>query len=120
MQLHPSPLIEWVNDALPELSVVVSRKQRFDAIMLSAVWMHLEERERRVGMGTVASLLSPEGVIVLSLRYGPVPAGRRMFQVSAQETIELAAQHELRPVLNARTDSVQAVNRAVGVTWKRL
>jgi SAM-dependent methyltransferase len=119
-RLHPSASIEWLDDALPELHRVVSRQRLFDTILLSAVWMHLDEPERRAGMTTIASLLSPEGLVVLSLRHGPVPTGRRMFEVSGSETIELAQQHGLRPVLNVEAESIQAFNRAAGVTWTRL
>lgn len=109
-----------LDDVLPELEVVLSRLQQFDVIMLSAVWMHLDERERSIGMPGVTSLLAPEGVMVLSLRHRPVPKGRRMFQVSGDETIELARQQGLRPALNVQTESIQASNRAAGVTWTRL
>jgi len=119
-ELHPSPAIEWLDDALPELDLVLSRNQTFDTIMLSAVWMHLDEPERRTGMPRLASLLAPRGLMVLSLRHGPVPSGRRMFQVSGEETIGLARQHGLRPVLNVQTESIQSFNRAEGVTWTRL
>ena len=118
--LHPSPDIEWVDDALPEIEVISSRGQLFDVIMLSAVWMHLDEAERRVGMRSVCRLLAPKGVLVLSLRHGPVPEGRRMFQVSAEETVALAQQHGMHAVLAVKTESVQASNRAAGVTWSRL
>lgn len=120
MTLHPSPSIEWLDDALPELGLVLLRDQLFDTIMLSAVWMHLDETERRTGMATLASLLAREGVLVLSLRHGPIPAGRRMFEVSSEETIALAGQHGLTPSLNVHTQSIQAGNRAAGVTWTRL
>lgn len=120
MRLHPSPSIEWLDDALPDLTLVLSRQQQFDTIMLSGVWMHLDEPERRVAMPRLPSLLAPDGVIVLSLRHGPVPAGRRMFDVSSTETIELARRHGLKPVLDVRTESIQESNRAAGVTWTRL
>lgn len=117
---HASPSIEWLDDALPELEAVLSRGQVFDVIMLSGVWMHLDEQERGSGMPRVASLLAPGGVMVVSLRHGPVPEGRRMFQVSGEETMELARQQGLRPVLNVQTESIQASNRVAGVTWTRL
>ncbi len=120
MQLHPSSSIEWLDDALPELNSVLERRQMFDVIALSAVWMHLDETERRAGMTSIASLLAPRGLVVLSLRHGPVPQGRRMFQVSAEETIELARQQGLRLVLDVQTESIQDSNRAAGVTWTRL
>jgi hypothetical protein len=99
---------------------VLSRGQRFDVIMLSAVWMHLDEAERSIGMLRLVSLLASDGVIVLSLRHGPVPAGRRMFDVSGEETLELALQHGLQAVLNKQTGSIQPGNRAAGITWTRL
>lgn len=120
MRLHPSPLIKWLDDALPGLDAVMALGQRFDVVMLSAVWMHLDEAERGIAMPRVASLLAPGGVMVLSLRHGPVPAGRRMFEVSGEETIALALRHGLVTVLNTHTGSLQAGNRAAGVTWTRL
>ncbi len=119
-RLHPSPAIEWLEDALPDLERVHARGQAFDAILLTAVWMHLDEPQRRAGMGRLAALLAPAGVLVMSLRHGPVPAGRRMFEVSGEETIALARTRGLEPVLHARTASVQAANRAAGVTWTKL
>ena len=118
--LHPSPAIEWLNDGLPDLSSVLARRQRFDLFMLSAVWMHLDRLERGVAMSNLATLLAPGGVLVLSIRHGAVPPGRRMFEVSGEETIALAQALDLRVVLDTRTASVQEGNRATGVTWTRL
>lgn len=120
MTLHPSSSIEWLDDALPELSLVMSRRQKFDVMLLSAVWMHLDESERCTGMAALASLLAGEGILVLSLRHGPIPAGRRMFEVSGKETIALAGQYDLVPLLNVQAESVQAGNRAADVIWTRL
>lgn len=69
-------------------------------------------------MPTVAALVRPGGVLILSLRYGPVPPGRRMFEVSAEETIALAAAQGLEVLMNEATPSLRA--RTVPVTWKRL
>lgn len=118
--LHPSPLIEWLKDSLPDLALVLARDQRFDVVVLSAVWMHLDEEERRIAMPKLSSLIAPGGVMVMSLRHGPVPPGRRMFDVSAEETVALAAANGLGTVLCARTESAQASNRTQNVTWIRL
>lgn len=120
MALHPFSSIEWLDDALPELARVAARGQLFDTIMLNAVWMHLDESERRIGMSRLAALLARQGVLALSLRHGPTPAGRRMFDISGEETIALGARHDLVPLLNVQTESVQAGNRAVDVTWTQL
>lgn len=84
-RLHPSAAITWIDDALPDLAVVTARDTTFDFILLSAVWMHLDTDQRRRAMPRIAGLLRPGGVMVLSLRHGLVPAGRRMFDVSADE-----------------------------------
>jgi hypothetical protein len=88
--------------------------------MLCAVWMHLDERERREAMSTISSLLRNDGVIIMSLRHGPVPEGRRMFAVSAAQTIQMARRYHLRTVLNIKTESAQRANQRNGVTWSWL
>jgi SAM-dependent methyltransferase len=120
MKLHPSPSIEWFDDALPELSVVTSRGQLFDTIVLNAVWMHLGPSERHRAMAKLATLMARNGILMLSLRHGPIPDGRRMFNVAAEETIALAGRYGLLPVLNVETMSVQEGNRAADVKWTRL
>jgi SAM-dependent methyltransferase len=126
MALHPSPRIEWLDDNLPDLGVLLARGEKFDVVMLTAVWMHLDAAQRRRAMPNVASLMRPGGVMIMSLRHGPVPPGRRMFEVSAEETIELGQIRGLRPVLMMSTRSLQD-RRAradplgrVGVSWTRL
>jgi 2-polyprenyl-3-methyl-5-hydroxy-6-metoxy-1,4-benzoquinol methylase len=117
---HPHPAIEWLDDALPDLLFVCARKQNFELILLSAVWTHLDEEQRRVGMRTLATLLAPKGVIVMSLRHGQIPEGRRMFEVSSAETTDLASRLELECVLNVVTESSGALNRGAGITWTHL
>jgi SAM-dependent methyltransferase len=120
MALHPSPRIEWLNDSLPELAALRARGDTFDLVMLTAVWMHLDEAQRRQAMPNLASLVSDGGVIIMKLRYGPVPAGRRMFAVSAEETIELGLTQNLHPVLNVPAEAGLQRNRWAGVTWINL
>lgn len=98
MHRHKGKAIKWGNAQLPDLDGLAPRSERFDLILVTAVWMHLDEEERRRGMEALASLLAPGGRLSLSLRHGPVPAGRRMFDVSAEETIAVAALSGLRLV----------------------
>lgn len=120
MALHPSPAIEWLNDSLPDLAVLRSRRLSFDVVLLSAVWMHLDARQRRRAMPNLASLVGSRGVLIMKIRHGPVPPGRRMFEVSDEATIELAKIENLYPVLDARDKSSQPQNRAAGVSWTTL
>ena len=104
--LHPSPRIEWIEDYLPHLARLTRRGDRFDVVMLTAVWIHLDPEQRRQAMPRVASLLRPGGVLLLTLRHGPAPPGRRrLFETSADETIALAGVHGLHARREGRTSS---------------
>jgi SAM-dependent methyltransferase len=115
--LHVSPNITWVDDSLPDLALLRARGQQFDLVMLTAVFMHLDQDQRRRAMPTIASLLAPGGRLVMRLRHGPVPPGRRMFDVPADEVIALAQAQGLTALYNHHGESIGAQNRGDGVTW---
>ncbi|MFJ8098490.1 class I SAM-dependent methyltransferase [Streptomyces griseofuscus] len=115
--IHADQEIEWVDDALPELPGLTGQRRHFDLILLTAVWMHLDERERTSAMGRLVSLLGSGGRVILSLRQGPVPAGRRMFPVSARETIGLARSHGLNVIHEAKREDPHG---RPGVSWTYL
>ena len=118
MKLHVSPRIEWLDDSLPNLPVVSGRGETFDVVMLTAVWMHLDEQQRRRAMVCAASLVRPGGLVALSLRHGPVPAGRRMFDVTTAETITLAQAEGLTCV--QRLENVVGLLKRPGISWDLL
>jgi 2-polyprenyl-3-methyl-5-hydroxy-6-metoxy-1,4-benzoquinol methylase len=120
MARHTSLRIEWLDDSLPDLAVVRRRGERFDLVTLIAVWMHLDGEQRRQAMPNIAELVTPGGTIIMTVRHGPVPAGRRMFEIPAEEIIGLAQMHGLRLVLNLTMESTQAQNRSLGITWTHL
>ena len=115
-QLHPSPPIEWIDDALPELAAL--RGKSFDIVMLTAVWMHLDADQRRAAMPVVAGLVAPGGKMFLTQRHGPVPPGRRMFDVSPAETVGLADAEELVCLL--RLEHQPSTRNRPGISWDRL
>jgi SAM-dependent methyltransferase len=120
MRLHPSPRIEWLDDSLPDLALVRARGETFDLVMLSAVWMHLDADQRACAMSNVAALVARTGRVIMTLRHGPVPSGRRMFEVTAQETIALAEKEGLQVTMNLHQPSSLAKNLAAGVNWTTL
>jgi SAM-dependent methyltransferase len=120
MALHPSTQIEWLDDSLPDLALVRARGVSFDMVMLTAVWMHLDAAQRRQAMPNIAALVRPGGTVIMKVRHGPVPVGRRMFDITPEETIELARTQDLHSVLNVRTESSQEANRLAGVSWTNL
>jgi len=86
---HASPRITWINDHLPELEEVAGLHYAFDLILMTAVWMHMDKPQRSSAMPVIAGMLKPGGRLMITTRHGPVPEGRQMFEVSADETINL-------------------------------
>lgn len=120
MRLHSAHDIEWIDDGLPELAALSGRDGAFDFILLTGVWMHLDKQERIKAMPGLASLMAPGARLIVSLRHGPVPEGRRMFDVTGAETTGLARKAGLNLIRECRTESIQPDNRANGVTWTML
>ncbi|MBL8708849.1 MAG: class I SAM-dependent methyltransferase [Rhodospirillaceae bacterium] len=118
MRLHPSPLITWLDDALPDLAKVRARGETFDIVMATAVLMHFDADERAAIMKGVVPLLAPGGTLALSLRHGPTPPGRRMFPVDDDDirTLGEAQGLETRLRLAGKRDKFQRDD----VTWSRL
>ena len=116
MALHRSTSIEWLDDRLPELTRARLREP-FDLVVLSAVWQHLGDDERRLAMESLAALTACGGTLVLSLRHGPGAPDRPINPVNPDETIRTARQHGLSVVRRIEADSMQAANQANGVRW---
>jgi SAM-dependent methyltransferase len=94
-RLHDDVPVAWLPGALPALTPLTGS---FDLILLSAVWMHLDEAEREPAMRRLHDLLAPSGRLFVSLRHGPLPEDRRMFDVSAEETAATAGRCGLRVI----------------------
>jgi SAM-dependent methyltransferase len=116
-RLHPQSAITWIDDSLPDLDRVHALGERWDLVMLTAVWMHLDQAQRERAMARVAPLVQPGGLMALTLRHGPVPAGRRMFEVTSAETRELAACHGLATIHDGEG---AALLGGPAVWWSRL
>ena len=117
MFLHPSPNIEWLDDRLPELDLLLKRSNRYDVILLNAVWMHLDLQQRVSGMQTIAELVHAGSRVFFKLRHGAVPEGRVMHEVSGKETIELGERHGLNVIHCQASASGQPHNIASSTTW---
>lgn len=114
MALHPAPNITWIDDCLPDIASV--RGRVFDLVWMSAVWIHFDVAERARMMPNVGALVGPRGALMISLRHGPIPEGRRMFDVTVDETEALALAEGLTCVRRENIGS----SYAPGVFWDRL
>ncbi len=87
--------VTWCNASLPALTSLPQAQKTYDLILLSAVWMHLSEAERPPALKRLAELLSENGTIYISLRFGPNDEARPMHPVSYEELATLAKNNGL-------------------------
>jgi SAM-dependent methyltransferase len=113
-RLHPSPAITWIDDSLPELAALEAHDGAFDLVMMTAVFMHLDAGQRARALPRIVRLMAPGGILALSLRHGPIPEGRRMFDIGAEEMTALAQAHGLQRRHHAERPSMSQVP---DVTW---
>ena len=92
---HSHEKVSWCNAALPALANLPTPHQHFDLILLSAVWMHLPIDDRPTAIKRLAELLSANGRMYISLRFGPSDPERPMYPVSYEELQTLAAENGL-------------------------
>jgi SAM-dependent methyltransferase len=94
-RLHPEGNIRWLGDRLPDMAGPTRAGLSADAILLSAVWMHVRPTDRPRAFRKLVSLLRPSGLLAITLRDGPADFGRNMHPVSLPELERLAADHGL-------------------------
>ena len=116
MRLHRCPRITWLDDRLPALARARMHGS-FDLITLCAVWQHIDDDARRCAMTNLGGMTAPGGMVLMSLRHGPGAPDRRVVPVSADETIQAAKRAGFDLVGRTESASVQAENRANGVSW---
>jgi len=117
-RLHPALDIRWVYDSLPDLRCFRGGSDNFDFIVIHAVWMHLNQAERKRAMTRIAQLMRPDAILTLTLRHGPVPENKIMYAVDSDETIRLAKDNGLRVALHL--ENQKSALRRTDVTWTRL
>ncbi|MCC8193773.1 MAG: class I SAM-dependent methyltransferase [Deltaproteobacteria bacterium] len=115
-RLHTDVPLTWIDDALPELAKLQAPPLDgpYGLILMAAVLMHFDADERPALVARCGNMLAPGGRFVLSLRNGPIPAGRRMFPVPREEIVALADEHGMTCVGHA--ESADHSGRP-GVSW---
>ncbi|KAB7624098.1 methyltransferase domain-containing protein [Alkalilimnicola sp. S0819] len=109
--------VQWLDDALVELARVCATSQRFNLILVSAVWMHLAPGQRERAFRILTELLAPGGLLVISLRHGPSDDERRFYPC---ERGELEAYARKRALLTAAVcDADDRLGRET-VRWETL
>ncbi|MBL8517286.1 MAG: class I SAM-dependent methyltransferase [Betaproteobacteria bacterium] len=117
-EAHPNPEIVWVDDSLPLLGRVLALGRRYQFILVSAVWMHLDHSERPTAMLNLARLLSPKGKMGITLRIGPEVDERSIHKVNEEEVLSLGVKNGLVPLYVGRMTR-DPLNRR-DVRWKKV
>ena len=79
---HPRAAIRWIADRLPHLDAVHRLKQQFKLIVLNAVWMHVNPRDRETAFRNLVGLGAADALIVVSIRHGRQEPWRGMYPAS--------------------------------------
>lgn len=108
--------VTWLDDILPHLKNLRALDQRFQLILVSAVWMHLPPTQHARAMRIVSDLLAPGGRVVISLRHGPDDAGR-FHPFSVNELVQHARNRALVPEL-CRENTPDSYRKEI--TWDTL
>jgi len=98
LRLHPADGIRWLDERLPDMAGVIRTGLSADAILPSAVWMHVRPADRPRAFRKLVCLLRPGGLLAMSLREGLAEPNRGMHPVSLSEIERLAADHGLAVV----------------------
>ena len=102
---HADANVVWLPDSLPALKEVHREVASFDAVLVSAVWMHLRPgKERQRAFRKIVGLLKANGLLYLSLRLGPADPSRSMFPVTTGE-IENLARHHAMSIVHQETSA---------------
>lgn len=115
-RLHPEPNITWIDDGLPDLKVVSGLGQKFDLVMMNAVLMHLDAGTRVRALAAIAPLIRRNGILVISLRHGPVPKGRTMYEIPGDEITQIGQVLGLVTIFENEAPS----GDQAGVSWTRM
>jgi len=118
-RLYSSPLIEWIEDALPTLNTLAHHSGQFDFVLASGVWHHLNANEQTKALQRVSELLKPQGILALSLRNGPSGAGTHVFPTNVQQTIANAMLYDMQPILKLENEPSLMKNKKE-VYWAKL
>lgn len=112
--------VAWLDDRLPDMSRLRKLGQRFNLILLSAVWMHIPETSRERAFRILSELLAPGGILVISLRQGKDAKENRergFHSVSIDEIEQLAKRRALSLLSVSRQSDEQGRRQ---VSWETL
>ncbi len=108
------PAIAVVAAGLPDLAGLTGGHA---LALVNAVWHHLPPPARDAAMHRLCGLLAPWGVLLLSLRHGPLPPGLPVFALDPQVENARAARAGLSLLRRHETPATGPETAADGISW---
>ena len=112
--------VSWIDDRLPKLQRLASTTDRFNLILVNAVWQHLPKEDQVEAIGTLTRLLGERGRIILSIRHGPGACDRKVYECDADHVVMEFERKSVSLLSRETRKSLQAANKANSVSWEWL
>jgi SAM-dependent methyltransferase len=104
---HSHPNIQYRDGLLPKLGTV-NEDEKFDLVIMSAVWQYIDPAERVESLARIADILNPDGKLVLS--YPSPPSRIHQYEVSPEMLkADIEAANALLPKSNKLSISGEPV-----------
>ncbi len=87
--------LEFRQDFAPHFSTLSVSKKKFDVILLAAFIFHFNKQDRQEIFNRIFSVMKDSAIIHITLRSGPTPEGRIMYDVFSEEIEGLAKEKGL-------------------------
>ncbi|MBL1222652.1 class I SAM-dependent methyltransferase [Chryseobacterium sp. L7] len=116
--LYAHDAIHWIHDSLPDLKRL-DADLKFDFILSSGVWHHLNPDEQQLSIIKVSELLAENGIFALSLRNGPAGGGSCVYPTYTDQTRHQAEQNGLKTLLLLENQPSLLPGKE-NVKWSRL
>lgn len=115
--LHPSDRIKWLKDSLPFLNKIIQGNEKFDVVLLSAVWQHVKTEDRELALASLRTTLKTGGKMAISLRNGAGAPNRRCYPIIVEDMLSLLGRCRFKLLCRREAASAQKGNQMAGVTW---
>ncbi len=119
-KLHETTSIFWIDDRLPDLQNTTAQNKRFDFIVISAVWQHLNNTDRKTAFCALRRLIAKNGILAMSIRHGVGALTRPTYPASLRQNTSWAESCGFTKLYETSADSVQGQNHQSGITWNWL
>jgi len=119
MNTYKSTSITWLHDSLPNLACLDAHKEKFDFVLIEAVWHHLTEAEREKAASKISTVIKVNGRCAISLRNGPSGIGTRIFPTDSSDTINLFESYGFKCIFRLCNQASFLPNKEK-VKWSRV